>query len=230
MPASSLTRRALINAGVGVAAATVVGCAPVAIANRPILPAMPENAYSKTALAKDFVVVGVVRSSATAADAAGFIDQAENNAASTDLLFFPGLVAQFDAREILSLAKSAQANSVWLAFRVRRGERLANVLIDSTGEILEISQSAGGLTIVPTPLGDMAFTYSTQAAGSELRGAEIVLQTEAQHGGGHSGAYTISSNAIYGPQGDILDAAYDESQPLISVRIPIAGFRKMRIS
>lgn len=224
-----MTRRTLINTGAALAAVSAVGCSPVTFASGP---AIASGSLLGAALAKNFVSIGVIRTLTTGAAAAEFINQPGTNAASKDLLFLPSLVADIKAPEAALLAKSARANNVWLAFSARRGQRLTNMLIDSTGNLLELAQPDAGISVMPTSLGNVAFVSGSSEIGprrsSEHGDAEIVLLTS--HGQSYTGAYTISSDAIYAPGGEIIETASNPAQPLISVRIPIADFRKLRRS
>lgn len=219
-----ITRRALMNAGAGLAAVSVIGCSPAALSGGAALPAAAATSYPGSQLAQSFVSIGVVRSALTAVTAAEFIGQPSNNAASKDMLFLPSLITDFEGPDLAVLAKSAQANSVWLALRARRGQGLADILIDSAGDVLEIT----GPSAMPTPLGNIAFASSSAQTSSDISGAEIVLQNG--ESGSYTDAYTISGDTVYSHGGDIIETAADPSQALISARIPIAGLRKLRAS
>lgn len=224
MHKTPISRRALMNAGAGLAAVSVLGCSPASLSGGAAIPAPANASYPSSPLARNFVSVGVIRSASTAAAAAGFIDKADNK----DLLFLPNLITDLEGPALAILAKSAQANGVWLAFRAERGQQRADILIDSTGDVLEIPQSDADLTAIPTPLGNIAFASGTPQASSEAGNAEIVLLTDT--GDSYAGAYTISADAMVGPVGDIIETAANAAAPLISARIPIAGFRKLRAS
>ena len=218
-----ITRRALINAGAGLAAVSAMGCTPITLASGS---AVTNASKRDSPLAMSFVSIGVIRTAATATAAAEFLTKAPKTA-SKDLLFLPGLVAELQGAELLTLAKIAQANEVWLVFSGRRGTEWADTLIDNAGQVRQFPRSGSGLGVMPTPLGNVAFA-SPALSDEKINVPEIILHVGDLPSARYTGAYTISTNAIYSPRGDIIETIFYAKQPLISARIPIAGLRELR--
>jgi len=232
MHEKSLTRRTVLNAGAGLAAASAIGWSDLAIAGAADAPSDPNGPYPSAALTRDFVSIGVLRSVETAAALAQFMDQPGSHATSKDLLFCPDLIAHPQSPDIKLLAAAAREHDLWLAFRPSPTQQLALISVDHVDGAIETHLLSTDLGVIQTSFGNIALSSSQLVAGSahgiEMWGAEIVLQTGEPREPGDSGVYRVANNAIYGPRGDVLETAADGAEQLFSARIPIADFRKSR--
>jgi|GEM_PF-1872159 len=232
MQEKSLTRRTVLYVGAGLAAASAIGWSDLAIAGAADAPSDPRGPYASAALTREFVSIGVLRSVETAAALTQFMDQHGSHATSKDLLFCPDLIAYPQSPDIKLLAATAREHNLWLAFHPSPTRQLALISVDHVDEAIETHLLSTDLGVIQTSFGNIALSFSQLVAGSahglKMWGAEIVLQAGGPGEHSDSGVYSVASDAIYGPRGDVLETAADGAQQLFSARIPIADFRKSR--
>ena len=221
----SVSRRAVLGAGTGFAAASSLGWG-AALAHE-VTPQVGLG-YPGVALARQFVSIGSLRSIRTAGELAQYFDNADHHAASKDLLFCPDLEPQAGNAGLEQLTAIALKHDLWLAFHPAATAQLAVLTVNHSegAATAQLETSASGL--LPTRLGNLAFAVSTAESSLAIRDSEIVLQAGAPASRPGNGTYCVTRSAVYGPGGDVLETAADSSQLLISARIPIAAFRAMR--